>query len=206
MSETSLFLCAVLALCGTSGEAKDGHFTVSGVSIIYDTETQENSEIYEDDIGELRALLKSHPSVDTLVLNSGGGSLWAGEELARIVLDYELNTVVDGECSSSCVDIFLAGQTRTMTRGSTIGFHLSSWSPSAVERYFNTWAEEEGWSSAFEMGSWIYSDTQAEVYDGLNYMVSRGVDPGFAIKSITPRDDIWYPLRKDLLEAGVLTE
>lgn len=188
--------------------AQDGNWKlrVDQQTLIYDTETDQDGEIHFDDIGIFNDLMRANPGVTTLRLNSGGGNVWAGTEIARIALDYSLDTVVDGMCSSSCVDIFLGGENRTMTRGSKIGFHLRSWSPAAIEEYYNSWSTEEGWDTPFELSAWIYRDTQAEVYDSLSYLISRGVDPEFAIKSKMPRESTWFPVRSALIAARVLTE
>jgi hypothetical protein len=182
-------------------------FTVSGDTLRYDTESDAaNSEIEIDDVEALRNFLRVYVDITTLRLNSSGGSVWAGDEMARIVLDYELTTVVDGECSSSCVNVFLAGVSRQMARGSKMGFHSRNWSSGAIENYYDKWAEDEGWGTPFEFSSWIYADTQAETYDDLVYLVERGVDAGFAIKTKAPRISMWFPSRRELRNAGVLTE
>ena len=182
-------------------------FSVSGDRIIYDTETAvRNSEVEDDDVDTYLAVLQANSGVKVLVLNSSGGSVWAGTEMARITLDYGLDTMVAGECSSSCVNIFLAGATRTMQRGSKIGFHSRSWSPEAVQRYYDKWRSSEGWKTPFDFGSWIYVDTQAETYEDLVYITSRGVSAEFAIKMKAPREKTWFPHRSELLEAGILTE
>ena len=185
----------------------NGKFTVAGDTLTYDTETADVSgEMEDEDIDEFLRLLRANPGITALVLNSGGGSIWAGDEMARIALDFELDTVVSGECNSACVNIFLAGQSRVMTRGSKIGFHSRSWSPGAMFDYYEKWRADEGWDTPFEFGSWVYSDTQAETYQDLSYIISRGVDAKFAIRVKEPRKVMWYPRRSELLAAGVLTD
>ena len=191
------------AACASDAE----DFTVSGSRLIFDTESNDkNHEISSGHVDIFLALLKQNPGITTLVLNSSGGSVWAGTEMGRIALDFELNTVVDGQCSSSCVMMFLAGGSRSMERGSKIGFHSRSWSPRSVETYYEKWREDENWETPFDFASWVYKDTRKEVYDDLIYILSRGVDPTFAIKSHAPRKEMWYPTRQELVAAGVLTE
>jgi hypothetical protein len=124
--------------------------------------------------------------------------------MARIVQDYELDTLVDGECSSSCVTIFLAGQAREMSRGSKIGFHQRSWSADGTQSYYDRWREDEGWDTPFDFASWVYQDTQSETWKELTFMISRGVDPEFAIETKRMRSGIWFPGRRKLEQAGVL--
>ena len=53
----------------------------------------------------------------------------------------------------------------------------------------------------------MYEDTQREVLRNLQYFVERGVDAGFAIKTMqATSDDMWYPRRKELEAAGVIVE
>lgn len=179
-------------------------FRVEGGVLVYDTETVEGGEIAVEDIEALRGALRDHNGLTTLRLNSAGGSIWAAEDMARIVTDFDLDTEVDGECSSSCVTVFLGGKSRTMTRGSRIGLHSRWWAAADVQDYYERNKIEERWDTPFEFGAWIYEDTQAEVYQAISYVVSRGVDPAFAIEMHAPRDAMWYPGRAELEKAGVL--
>lgn len=204
------FLCLPLAVMAKEKDAAPGKFSVEGSVLLYDTDRaaqDADAEITDDDIPRLRDMLRAHPEVTELHLNSGGGSVWAGGEIAWIIMDYGLDTVVSGECVSACVDIFLAGDARRMMLGSKIGFHQRHWAPSSVQSYYESWHQEEGWDTPFEFGSWIYSDTQTEIYEHLTYLVDRGVDAGFAIESLRVKPgDEWYPSRLELTEAGVLRE
>ena len=192
----------------TPTPARAEKFRTDGAALIYDTESAADpaqQEIQPEDLDTLRRLLEDTPGLTKLVLNSGGGSVWVGNEMAHVVRDYELDTEVDGECSSSCVIVFLAGATRTMTRGSKIGFHQRSWAPDAVQSYYDRWREDEGWDTPFDFGSWLYQDTQTETWAELTYMISRGVDPAFAIETKRMRANTWFPARDALTAAGVLT-
>lgn len=185
-------------------------FTLDGHVLIYDTETEikgSDAEMTNDDIEALRTVLSSHPDVTELRLNSSGGSVYAGEEMAWIVIDFGLDTVVAGECVSACIDVFLAGDRRRMMLGSKIGFHQRSWSSKSVRKYYDSWKEDEAWDSPFDFGSWIYADTQSEIYEHLAYLVERGVDPGFAIETLRVESGgEWYPSRLKMIASGVLRE
>lgn len=185
-------------------------FRIEGDRLIYDTENvgaDEIDSILSDDAEALFDLLEGRDDVAVLELNSTGGSLWAARRIADMVIDLELDTHVNGECASTCTRIFLGGAKRTMGRGSRIGFHQSWWRPGSIRSYYESEAEDEGWTDPFEFASWMYSDTQSEVHEQLLYMVRRGVDGVFAIETLkTSPDDMWYPYRARLLAAGVLTE
>lgn len=185
-------------------------FVINGDTLIYDTETNvsgDDAEIENDDVDQMRSLLRSNPGITTLELNSGGGSVYAGDEMARIIIDFGLDTVVSGECISSCVNVFLGGNARRMMRGSKIGFHQRYWSEKSIKKYYDRWHEDENWETPFEFTSWVYEDTQAETYEDLMYIVSRGVEPGFAIRTKrVNNDDEWFPSREELVKAGVLRD
>lgn len=191
-------------------ENSAGKFRLDGASLYYDSDAAVGDALNEmtgDDVDKLLALLTNNPEVDTLILNSGGGWIWAGAEMGRIVLDFGLNTHVDGECSSSCVTAFLGGQSRTMARGSKIGFHQNSWSAEGMQAYYKRWyGDDDGWETPFQFSEWVYQDVQSDTYEQLNYMIDRGVDAGFAVQTKGSIRDMWYPSRAELEQAGVLRD
>ena len=210
-------LCRTILTCvflpGFAGAAEDvsanPKFTVDGPVLVYDTEAAvkpADREIQNDDVDTMLQLLRGNLNVTTVKLNSTGGSVWAGQEIARMVTDYELDTVVEGECSSSCASIFRGGVSRRMERGAKIGFHQRSWSPGSIQSYYENWREDEGWDTPFDFASWVYEDTQSEIHREMLYMMSRGVDPVFAIETKRLRATMWFPTRAELVEAGVLVD
>jgi hypothetical protein len=202
----------VLVVAGFAGSATAQaaeKFTLTGDTLLYDTESDgiTDDEITPEDVERFQRILRANPDLKTLELHSRGGDYFAAIGISDIVVDYELDTVVDNICSSSCVIIFLAGIKRSMVRGSKIGFHQNRWSASSVENYYKDNKEFNGWSSPFEFGSWIYKDTQSEVFLKLNYLLERGVSADFAIQSLENQGDgMWYPRRDKLNQAGVLRE
>ena len=203
----SVLSAVFLATTATAQDDADiaAKFTVAGDTLIYDTENLSDAEIETDDIDHLLKLLRGNESIKTVELNSGGGSIYAGIEMARIIIDFELDTLVNGECASSCVRMFLGGHNRQMTLGSKIGFHQAQWSPRNIQGYYEDWAENEGWDTPFDFASWLYEDTQREFHEDLTFMIDRGVDAAFAAKAKgTPNADMWYPTRTELTLARVL--
>lgn len=184
-------------------------FSVQGATLIYNSDDVTGDaypEIDGPDVDELHRHLRQNSNINTLQLSSSGGLVWAGDEMARIVMDFDLDTRVEGECSSSCVTIFLAGDTREMTRGSRIGFHQNSWSVGGMQSYFKQWREDENWDTPFDFASWVYRDTQHETAEQLSFMILRGVDPMFAVETKKHRPVMWFPTRFELEKAGVLRD
>ncbi|SMX40878.1 hypothetical protein [Maliponia aquimaris] len=202
-------LVPVLAMAESQQQEASGKFRIEGSTLFYDGEAArdpKNTEIESEDVDELLALLRVNDGITELWLNSVGGGVWAGQEMARLVMDFELDTRVTGECSSSCVTVFLAGARRTLERGGKLGFHQRSWSAEAMRTYYDSWRQDEGWETPFDFASWVYEDTQSEIHKEMTYMISRGVDPAFAIETKRMRSTIWFPSRAELLAAGVLHE
>ncbi len=63
-----------------------------------------------------------------ILVNAPGGDLWTGMQVARMVQDARIKTVVSGECMSACSLIFMAGQERAfgtghLPRTTMVGIH-----------------------------------------------------------------------------------
>lgn len=218
--ESPAMLCRIVLTCiavpflaeaeaEADRQPENGKFHVEGPVLIYDTEAApdpDDREIQNGDLDDLLEILRGTEGIRSLRLNSTGGSVWAGSEMARVVIDFELDTVVEGECSSSCVSIFLGGTRRELARGGKLGFHQRSWSPGAMESYYDKYAGEEGWETPFDFASWVYEDTQSELFKEMSFMQSRGVALEFAIETKRLRSTTWFPSRRELVQAGVLTD
>ena len=185
-------------------------FVLEDKILIYDTTkaTDETlAEINWEDADVLAQILLDNPNIKTLQLNSFGGLIDAAVYMSDIIIDYELDTDVVGECASACTFLFLAGEKRTIQRGSWLGFHQGSWDKDSIKEHFEYNKEEYGWKSAFEHASWIYKDTQKQIFRDMEYLIERGVEPLFAIKTMkADSKDMWYPRRKELEAAGVIRE
>ena len=185
-------------------------FSIDGDTIIYDTfkATDETlAEINWEDSNVLAKILSENPNIKTLQLNSLGGIIDAAEYMSDIIIDFELNTRVVGECSSSCAILFIAGEKRTIQRGSWLGFHQGSWDKDSIKEHYEYNKEEYGWTNEFEHSSWIYKDTQKQIFRDMEYLIERGVEPLFAIKTMkADSKDMWYPRRKELEAAGVIRQ
>jgi len=207
---TTVFRVGLLAIILSASHALADKFSINGDTLTYDTslaEKEEDQEINWADAEELQSLLRKNSDVKVIHLESYGGLTAAAMHIADVVIDYELNTFVDGECSSSCVTIFLAGEKRTLARGSWLGFHKTSWDSDSMKDYYESEKDSEEWDSPFEFTEWVFDDTQEQILKDFEYMLERGVTPSFAIKTLrADSDDMWYPRRKELVAAGVVND
>ena len=201
-----IFLSTILLIITSIASASP--FKVDGDTIYYDTENTEGVD--EIDYGheeELLNLLKKHEGIKTIILNSSGGFMEPAQDMSSLIIDANLNTYVEFECSSSCVDMFLGGQNRTLALGGKLGFHKSYWEADSIKEYYESEKENKEWSNPFEFASWLYEDTQVDVFKAFEYLLERDVLPRFAIETLKAGSDgMWYPRRKELLNGGVLTE
>jgi len=183
-------------------------FKVDGVIIYYDTKTDEEADGVEfGHEEELLKLLKKHPEIESIVLNSSGGMVSPAADMSALIIDANLDTHVEFECSSACMTMFLGGRNRTLALGGKLGFHKSYWEADSIKDYYESEKEDEEWGDPFEFASWLYEDTQAEMFIEFEYLLERGVSPRFAIETLKAgADGMWYPRRKELTEGGILTQ
>ena len=187
-------------------------FKITGATLNYNTELaidEINRGITEDDVDELLKTLKENPNIEKINLTSWGGLISAAVEMADIIIDFELDTHVKEICFSACPLLLIGGETRTLERGSKIGFHRSSWGADSMRNFYENKETREiyGWENEFDFSSWVYDDSQEEIYSQFKYYLERGISPKFVIETMKARsEDGWYPRRKDLLEANVITK
>ena len=184
-------------------------FIIDQSKLIYDTENiddWENAEINEEDPDIFFQLLSENPQITNVQLNSAGGLQADAYEISDLIIDFDLDTHVNGVCHSSCTIIFLAGNKRTVERGSTLGFHQLHW-PAESQRIYYEYYLGTDWNDEFEYAEWLYNDAQATILLDMEYLLERGVEPSFAIKTLQADSyDMWIPRRKELLKAGVIIE
>ena len=184
-------------------------FTIDQSKLIYDTENiedWENAEINQDDPDIFFQLLSENPQITTVQLNSAGGLQADAYEISDLIIDFDLDTHVNGVCHSSCTILFLAGNKRTVERGSTLGFHQLHW-PAESQRVYYDYYLGTDWNDEFEYAEWLYNDAQATILLDMEYLLERGVESSFAIKTLqADPNDMWIPRRKELINAGVIIE
>lgn len=204
-----LMAIAVLGWAALAGAAQAERFQVDGNRLIFDTITPVDGEprdIGDADVEAMRDVLRANPAVQVVEINSTGGGHYPAMDLAALIIDFDLDTHVANACESSCVTVFLGGKRRSMARGARIGFHQLSWGAEALKSYYDDNRTRYGWETPFKFTEWVYEDTQTETFNRLTYMMSRGVDAEFAIRTLRrPDTGLWFPYRAVLMAAGVLT-
>jgi len=130
----------------------------------------------------VESLLDAHPQVRGIVLDSGGGQIYEGRGLARLIRERALATYSLRECASSCATAFIAGRRRALGAGAKLGFHQ-----------YKTYAVLPA------------VDIAAEQAKDMALFRAQGVSAEFLRKIfLQPPEQMWWPPEKELREAGVV--
>lgn len=128
------------------------------------------------------ALIDDTPQARTILLESGGGRIYEGLRMAKVIRARGLDTRVEQNCESACTFLLLAGKDRSAHRFAQIGFHQPDF---------------PGISDA-ERTEYIASNRA-------DY-IEAGIEQRFVDKAMTtPPEEMWYPTHTALVEAGALT-
>lgn len=131
---------------------------------------------------EFREFIERTPSIKVVHVNSIGGRISEGLEIAKIVADREMTTYVSNSCASAATLIFLSGRERFVNEEAKVGFHAG---------YFPGVDKE-----TIDVKSGVMAD----------HMKSAGVSADFITKALgTSHDQMWYPTLQEMLDAGVVT-
>ncbi len=130
----------------------------------------------------LQEVLRTHPGVQFIHLNSPGGWVTEGERLARVIHARRLGTYTATGCYSACVLAFAAGNPRILNPDARLGLHSTSGGDAD--------------SLVATLGNELYHEVL------LRYGVSRGL---VAWSTSTPANGLWMPDPRQLL-AGHLVD
>lgn len=135
-------------------------------------------------IQKLQMALEQDPAITDLQLTSPGGHIYEARGAAQLVHRHGLRTRAKGICASACTLIFAAGRDRELMVDAQLGFH--------------------GYSLQVFGGLPQVSPAREQEKDR-RYLQQRGIAAGFLQRAFaTPADDMWFPSRQTLLDAGVI--
>ena len=147
-----------------------------------------DGEITNEMYGEFRRALVEN-NIHTLVLNSPGGNLYEGLQMAGTIFDRQLTTYIpDGaDCASACSIMYLAGKKR-YSRGQ-LGVHQSAYSDDV--------------SKQKDVVGKIDYESQITTADIIQHLEEFGT-PGFVyVKMLrTPPEDMYFFDEDELDELG----
>ena len=194
------FLLCVVFTCISCIAVVAEEFSVSNNQLIVSGEDVE-------DVKKILSLLENNEKIDTVVFQDVWGGLQVdGLDIADIIIDFELDTHISGYCWGTCLFMFIAGENRTMARGSEISIRFYPYTKGHIEKII----AEETYELAGSLADyiiWVDESAKTEIVEYFSILVERGVKPEFIIKSLKKGTiEKWIPRRKELLEANFLTE
>lgn len=135
----------------------------------------------------IESLLKDHPDVETIVLNSPGGFLGPAYRMGKILKQSAVRSAeVHSHCESACTLVLLSVDKRILHATGQIGFHQPA---DAVDTYLG---KEQIHHDIRSMQQW---------------MRSHGVSDVFSVRAMrTPASRMFYARPWELLQHGVITE
>ena len=158
-------------------------------------------EIVLSDVEDFEAFLAKNklPAGTEVWLQSGGGSVWAAQEMTKQIRSHGFNTAVGGMCESACTDMFLGGKNRYLLSDGKMGYHAASVSDEYMAEFDNI--------EILELGQWFGA---SEIYFGLQY-ITPGKHLNFAKLIFDTHNRVessimMFPSTQTLLNAGVATK
>ncbi len=133
---------------------------------------------------KLEAILRQHPEVTGMVLESNGGHIYESRGVAKLIQRYGLDTYVFAYCSSACTTAFIGGSARILGENGRLGFH------------------QYGLSANLPLP---YLDIEKEQEKDRRFYQSQEIEEAFLERVFNANHaEIWFPRTEELLEAGVV--
>ena len=133
---------------------------------------------------EISKILKNNPQIKGIILDSMGGRVHEGRELAKLISANQLDTYSMDGCYSAATIAFIAGERRYLGLGANLAYHQYDLSYKGLDSFTNMKEEQDKDLLLFQR---------------------QGVKKEFLDKmfNATP-DDLWYPTLEELLDSGVI--
>ena len=156
-----------------------------------------------------------------ILVNGPGGDLWTGMQVASMVRDANIKTVVSGYCMSACSLVFMAGQQRAFGTGSLprmtmLGIHGASsllskqLRPQSNPQIYALYKSQMG--DKFDPD--VINQALYEIKDGYGFLRIRELQrnqendrtPWFCPKGQTPFNQCQQHPGKDAYSLGIVTQ
>ncbi len=138
----ALLFAGLLQACASMPFPEEATVRFDGEWIAYD------GPLSEEGGRQLLDLMAAHPDVG-LKINSGGGSITVGMDIAQWILVRGLAVYVDQYCYSSCANyIFIAGRQRRLSPDAVIGWHGGTRQWQSAEAMCQKFADSDGVGSS----------------------------------------------------------
>lgn len=132
---------------------------------------------------DVAKMLKENPKVEGIILDSIGGRVYEGRELAKLISTYTLDTYSIKGCYSAATIAFIAGEKRFLGIGANLAYHQ--------------------YEAGYGLDTFV--DMTKEQDKDLPFFRKQGVKSEFLDKLFhASHDDLWYPTVDEMLDAGVI--
>lgn len=156
-----------------------------------------------------------------ILVNGPGGDLWTGMQVARMVQQAKIKTVVSGYCLSACSLIFIAGQERAFGTGylprvTLLGIHgahskdTKQVNPQAMPQMYALYKQQLG----EKFDSTVINQALYDIKESGGFLRIREIErnlekdrtPWFCPTGQTPFSDCQQHQGKDALSLGLVTQ
>ncbi len=179
---------------------------VEGSKIIFngDVDPENGDDGSVEDYTNLLDLTAANPEVSTVVLTGSFPGTGFAIDVARGIEGLGLATEIVGECSDACVYMFVAGKKRELGKAGKLGLRRMTIKASRLREMFEQDQATYGWQDEFAQAAMMYDLGQSDMRWALLHLMEHGVTLDFALKIFeTPREDIWWATREELVAGGV---
>lgn len=196
-------LLGVNALQASEGQ----RMAVDGSKVIFngDVAPEDGDDGLAEDYPRLLDLAAANPEVSKIVLTGNFPGTGYAIDVARGIEGLGLATEIVGECTDACVYMFVAGKERTLGAGAKLGLRRMIIKASRLRERFEKDQAAYGWQDEFGQAAMTYDMGQSSMHMALQYLTDHGVSLDFALRIFaTPREDMWWPSREEMVGGGVI--
>lgn len=206
------FVAALIALIMFPFQAiAEDRWQVIGAELVFNMnipypDDPESDELLARDAAEFDLFVMDNPQIGVIAISGDGGYGPASIKISETILRFGFDTRAFGECFSACAHIFLAGSARTLSEGSSLGFHRPYVIGAEERTYYNAHRRSRGWDNEFDYVEFIYDIGLTDMLEAVDFMTSRGVTVEFILQAFSVDSfQMWQPDLQVLLNNGVIT-
>ena len=198
-------LASVFAVCWIGPIHAGERIAVEGTAIRYDGSVAyaEGEKAVRHDANAIREMVQGNPDISKVILVGDFPMTGYALEVATVIEDFGLSTEIVDECTNACLYMFVAGKPRILGDGARIGLRRRVMDAAHLREVYPDDAQKYGWADEFGQGAMMYDRGQSDMRWALLHLVQHGISLDFALKIFaTPREDMWWPTRAELIAGG----
>jgi hypothetical protein len=208
-SNSLVVLSIALAISTTCTARADDRISLDGTSILYNGSTphDDGDTGAKRDTNLFRELLRANLNVSNVMLSGDFHNTSVALDVAHVIEEFDLNTEIVDDCSNACIYMFVAGKQRAMAEGVRMGLRRRIVDADYLRSVYPKDKLDYGWEDEFGQAAVMYDLGQSDMRWALLHLMEHGVTLDFALKIFaTPREDIWWPARDEMVTGGVIEQ